>query len=270
MKASSGMMSQIKNSSLDGKAFVVVGAAGNLGPVWCSTILESGGTVIGIGLNLKADGELAKLDKLWAGKLVLFEQDISQPFNSALLSSISSLKVSGLILNAGIDSTPGMGYSDITDFDYDFWVKVLSINVAAVVTAVNTLIPHLDSEASVVFIGSMYALVSPTSSLYDHFNEGIGSIKNPAYGASKAALIAVCHQYATQFGIDGIRFNILTLGGIEGSQDNEFKNKFKSKVPLGRMGTVDEIGPALTFLLSKDSSYMTGHNLVLDGGFTKW
>jgi NAD(P)-dependent dehydrogenase (short-subunit alcohol dehydrogenase family) len=116
----------------------------------------------------------------------------------------------------------------------------------------------------------MYALVSPTSSLYDHFNDGRGSIKNPAYGASKAALIAVCNQYATQFGADGIRFNMLTLGGIEGNQDLEFKTKFNSKVPLARMGTKDEIGPALIFLLSQDSSYMTGHNLILDGGFTKW
>jgi NAD(P)-dependent dehydrogenase (short-subunit alcohol dehydrogenase family) len=116
----------------------------------------------------------------------------------------------------------------------------------------------------------MYALVSPTSSLYDHYNEGTGSIKNPAYGASKAALVAVCNQYATQFGADGIRFNILTLGGIEGDQDTEFKNKFRAKVPLARMGTTGEIGTALTFLLSNDSSYMTGHNLVLDGGFTKW
>jgi NAD(P)-dependent dehydrogenase (short-subunit alcohol dehydrogenase family) len=264
------MMSQIKNSSLNGKTFVVVGAAGNLGPIWCSAILESGGRVIGIGLNLHTDRELAQLIHLWDGKLILFEQDISQPLDSAILDSVSSLGVSGVILNAGIDSTPGMGHSDITHFDYEFWVKVLSVNVAAVVTTLNALISKLSSGASVVFIGSMYALISPNSSLYDHYNQGSGSIKNPAYGASKAALIAVCNQYATEFGANGIRFNILTLGGIEGNQDTEFKNKFRSKVPLARMGTTGEIGRALTFLLSNDSSYMTGHNLVLDGGFTKW
>jgi len=264
------MMSKVKNSKLDGKTFVVVGAAGNLGPIWCSTILESGGRVIGIGLNLHNDRELAQLIHLWDGNLILFEQDISQPLDPAILGSISSVGISGVILNAGIDSTPGMGYSSITHFDYEFWVKVLSLNVAAVVTTLNSLIPQLSSGASVVFIGSMYALVSPTSSLYDHYNEGTGSIKNPAYGASKAALVAVCNQYATQFGADGIRFNILTLGGIEGDQDAEFKNKFRAKVPLARMGTTGEIGTALTFLLSNDSSYMTGHNLVLDGGFTKW
>jgi NAD(P)-dependent dehydrogenase (short-subunit alcohol dehydrogenase family) len=116
----------------------------------------------------------------------------------------------------------------------------------------------------------MYAIVSPSPSLYSHFNSGLGSIKNPAYGASKAALISLCNQYATHFAPTGQRFNLLTLGGIAGSQDEEFKEKFNRKVPMQRMGNPDELGGALVFLLSSASSYMTGHNLILDGGFTKW
>ena len=263
-------MLQIKNSSLEGQTYVVVGPAGNLGPIWCTSILEAGGKVLGVGLNLNVDRELDRLVRLWDGNLILVEQDISLPLGQEVLDSLGEMKIAGVVLNAGIDSPPGIGFSNILDFDFQFWVKVLSINVAAVVTTLNALIPRLASNASVVFIGSMYALVAPTPTLYNHFNGGNGSIKNPAYGASKAALVAVCNQYATQFGPNGIRFNMLTLGGILGNQDTEFKEKFVSKVPLARMGSLDEIAPALTFLLSEDSSYMTGHNLVLDGGFTKW
>lgn len=255
---------------LANRTYLVVGAAGNLGPIWCSKILEDGGKVVAIGLSSKSDPELLKLRDKVGENLVLVDQDISLPPNSQLEAILNETQISGVVLNAGIDSTPGAGFSDITKFDFDFWVKVLSINVAAVVSTLNKVIPLLTNDASVVFIGSMYALVSPTPSLYSHFNSGAGSIKNPAYGASKAALISICNQYATHFGTQGIRFNLLTLGGIDGQQDIEFKRKFIEKVPLSRMGNSSELGAALTFLLSEQSSYMTGHNLVIDGGFTKW
>ena len=263
-------MSHKDSGLLTNKTYVIVGAAGNLGPVWCSEILESGGRVIAIGLDSTTSLELLKLQEYAQGDLVLVDQDISLPLDFEIESILNTTNISGIVLNAGIDSIPGAGHEDITQFDFEFWVRILTINVAAIVSTLNKLIPHLSNDASVVFIGSMYALVSPTPSLYSHYNSGSGAVKNPAYGASKAALISVCNQYATQFGLQGIRFNVLTLGGIEGQQDEEFKGKFIDKVPLARMGKSSEIGGALTFLLSAQSSYMTGHNLVLDGGFTKW
>ena len=112
--------------------------------------------------------------------------------------------------------------------------------------------------------------ISPNPDFYSHYNSGKGSVKNPAYGASKAALIAMCNQYSVEFATRLIRFNILTLGGVEGGQDGEFKKKFVSRVPQNRMVDAQEATGALKFLLTAESSYMTGHNLVLDGGYTKW
>jgi len=263
-------MSSNSEKPLAGKWFVVVGAAGKLGPIWCSTIINSGGNVIALGIDSTADLDLLKIYENKPDQILLIDQDITTELNENSIDALNSVKISGVVLNAGIDSTPGAGYSDITKFDFDFWLRILGTNVAGVVSILNQLIPLLEVESSVVFIGSMYAVVAPTPSLYSHYNSGAGSVKNPAYGASKAALISICNQYATHFGNTGFRFNLLTLGGIEGNQDDEFKTKFKEKVPLARMGQASEIGDSLIFLLSSKSSYMTGQNLILDGGYTKW
>ena len=263
-------MSNNSEKPLAGKWFVVIGAAGKLGPIWCSAIIDAGGKVIAMGINSTTDLDLLKIYKDKPDQILLIDQDITTELNQNSIDSLNSAKISGVVLNAGIDSIPGAGYSDITKFDYDFWQRILGTNVAGVASILNHLIPLLGVDSSVVFIGSMYAVVAPTPSLYSHYNSGAGSVKNPAYAASKAALISICNQYATHFGNSGIRFNLLTLGGIEGNQDDEFKAKFKAKVPLARMGQASEIGDSLIFLLSSQSSYMTGQNLILDGGYTKW
>lgn len=264
------MMSASHNSLLRGRTIVVVGPAGNLGPIWCKTILESGGTVIGLGINVTDDIELKVLGDEFPNRLRLFEHDVRGEFSAELVQYFLENKSSGIVFNAGIDSTPGSGFSKITDYDFHNWIEVLSVNVAGIAHTLNKIAYALEPDSSVIFIGSMYGVVAPNPYLYAHFNGGEGSVKNPAYGASKAALISLCNQYAIQFAHKSIRFNLLTLGGIEGEQDIEFKEKFKTLVPLQRMGGSLEIKNALRFLLSSDSSYMTGHNLILDGGFTTW
>ena len=116
----------------------------------------------------------------------------------------------------------------------------------------------------------MYGVVSPKPALYAHFNEGAGSMKNPAYSASKAALLAVTKQYATYLAPEGIRVNMLTLGGVAAGQDAQFVTKFVQHVPQGRMVPREELAGALVFLLSESALSMTGQNLIVDGGYTSW
>jgi len=116
----------------------------------------------------------------------------------------------------------------------------------------------------------LYGLVSPKPGLYSHFNDGAGSIKHPAYGASKAALVAAARQYGTHLAGRGIRVNTLTLGGVAGGQDANFVEKFKNHVPQAKMLTIEDIAGAMVFLLSDDSRGMTGQNVIVDGGFTAW
>ena len=260
-------------SRLAGKTVVVVGAGGNLGPVWVRSLLDEGASVVACGLGATDDPGLAALAKDHGSNIEIVDLDIAAPSGvdaTAVLGSRAPGSVSGLVLNAGIDSVPGTGKLALSDYSVADWQSVFDVNVFGVVSALNAVVPYLASPSSVVTLGSMYGLVSPKPSLYSHFNGGKGSMKNPAYGASKAALLEITKQYATYLAPQGVRVNMLTLGGVEAGQDPEFVSKFVAHVPQGRMVPRQELPGALTFLLSDDSLSMTGHNLVVDGGYTAW
>ena len=257
------------NSWVD-KQYVVVGAAGNLGPTWSRGLLEKGASVFGIGLNCSEDSNIHTLLSEYPDSFKIFETDITKQLSEQLVEILLLNPVDGVVVNSGIDSIPGAGKSGITNYSFDEWVRILTINVAGVANCLNQLIPFLNKKSSVVLIGSMYGIVSPQPNLYSHYMEGKGTVKNPAYGASKAALIAMCKQYSTHLADKGIRFNLLTPGGVAGEQDEEFVRKFNNQVPLSRMGEREELIPSILFLLSEDSSYITGHNLVADGGYSNW
>lgn len=263
------LISKLLNS-IQGRSFVVVGAAGNLGPAWCRAILENEGLVIGVGLNIGDDAKLQSLLSEYPSHFNVTEGDITEGLPGALTDLLAEKRIDGVVMNAGVDSVPGSGRTSIVEYSLDEWARVLTVNVAGVVNYMNQLIPHLSAKSSIVLLGSIYGLVSPRPSLYSHYNEGLGAVKNPAYGASKAALIAVCKQYATHLAHQGVRVNLLTPGGVLGSQDSTFKSKFIDHVPLGRMVTEDELVASLLFLLSEESSYITGHNLIVDGGYLEW
>lgn len=260
---------------LNGKTIVVVGAAGNLGPRWVRGLLDEGARVVGVGLGVSADGDLAQCLSDYPGQLVTGEVDITQPmslegFGSACGIVLEPRSVDGVVMSAGIDSLPGTGKQSLTDYDMAEWDRVFRVNVFGVIAVLNTLVPALANPSSVAFLGSLYGIVSPKPALYSHFNDGAGSIKHPAYGASKAALVAAGRQYATHLAPHGVRVNTLTLGGVAAGQDSDFVHKFGEHVPSGTMlAAGDVIGP-LIFLMSDDSVAMTGHNLVVDGGFTAW
>jgi len=258
-----------------GKTVLVVGAAGNLGPTWVSTLLAEGATVLGVGLGVASDKELVRLGETWGEKLRCHEVDITSDVDLAELADSLGFplvggSVHGVVMNAGIDSIPGTGETSLEDYDRTEWERLFRVNVFGVIGMMNTLIPVLANPSSVVMLGSLYGLVSPKPELYSHFNSGKGSIKHPAYGASKAALVAAARQYATHYAGSGIRVNTLTLGGVAAGQDEDFVRKFESHVPQGTMLTTNGIVGAMVFLLSDDSRGMTGHNMVVDGGFTAW
>jgi len=260
-------------SRLDGKTVVVVGAAGNLGPVWVKALLDEGAHVVGCGVGTSTDSALAAIASDVGERLLLVDLDIAQPglpgFD-AVVESMSPGSVHGVVLNAGIDSVPGTGKTTVADYSFDDWQSMFAVNVFGVVGVVNSLLPYLAKPSSVVTLGSMYGVVSPKADMYSHFNDGTGSMKNPAYGASKAALLAVTKQYGTYLAPKGIRVNMLTLGGVAAGQDPEFVAKFEGHVPQGRMVPREELPGSLVYLLSDDSLSMTGQNLIVDGGYTTW
>lgn len=260
---------------LENKTVLIVGAAGNLGPVWVQAALAEGARVIGLGLGVDSDEKLAALVHSHPDSVDLYEVDLTAGFDvnqfmEDLLRTRGISKWDGLVLNAGKDSPPGSGRAEVAEYSPEDWREVFEINVFSLVRVINEMLPFLGNPSSVVSIGSIYALVSPKPELYSHFFSGSGFCKNPAYGASKAAMLATVRQYATHLIENRVRFNTLTLGGVEGNQDEEFIRKFSSHSPQGGLIDSNALGGALIFLLSNDASHMTGHNLVVDGGYTSW
>jgi len=125
-------------------------------------------------------------------------------------------------------------------------------------------------SGSVINIGSLYASVSPDQRFYDHLPGDLPFLKSPAYGASKAAVVNMTKYFSTLWGARGVRVNTLSPGGVVGGQDEAFKQKYGSRVPLGRMAQPEDLTGPLVFLASSASSYVTGHELRVDGGFTAW
>ena len=142
----------------------------------------------------------------------------------------------------------------------DDFKEILDVNVTNVFSACRQFISTRNS-GRILNISSIYGLVSPNPKLYS------GSEKPIAYGVSKAAVIQLTKHFAAHFAPD-FQVNCLTLGGIFSSQKKEFVETYSSNVPMGRMGTLSEISPAIEFFLSEENSYTTGENIVVDGGWT--
>ncbi len=178
-----------------------------------------------------------------------------------------------LVNNAGIDQPPGPAATwRLEDIPLDVFRRTTDVNLAGAFAAAQVFGAAMvrAGRGAIVNIGSLYASVSPDQRLYEHLPADPPFLKPPAYGASKAGLINLTRYLATHWGPSGVRVNALSPGGVEGGQDPEFKRKFIARVPLGRMARAEDLGGALIFLASDASSYVTGIELRVDGGFTSW
>lgn len=263
--------------ALSGRVSLVTGALGRLGPVWCEALLDAGSTVVGLDLPATPVSPSFSTLQAKAGKrLVLLRADVRD--RDALISARTRCdaeagRVDVLVNNAGIDQPPGPGITYRLDqIPPEVFSQVLEVNVTGAFLATQIFGAGMAERGrgSVINIGSLYASVSPDARFYEHLDADPPFLKPPAYGASKAALINLTRYFATHWGPRGVRVNALSPGGVEGGQDDQFKRKFTSRVPLGRMAVARDLGGPLIFLASDASSYVTGIELRVDGGFTAW
>ena len=128
-----------------------------------------------------------------------------------------------------------------------------------------------EGRGSIVNVGSVYGLLSPDQGLYD-FRRDAGEtfFKPVGYAVSKSALLNLTRYLATYWGRSGVRVNTLTPHGIENGQPAAFVEGFASRSPLGRLMDVSEAVGAVVFLASDASTYVTGANIVVDGGWSAW
>jgi NAD(P)-dependent dehydrogenase (short-subunit alcohol dehydrogenase family) len=179
-----------------------------------------------------------------------------------------------LVNNAGIDQPPDSpgGRHHLNQLPIDQFRRMVKVNLLGTFQVIQVFGEQMAARGggSIINIGSLYASVSPDPHFYEHLAGNAPFIKSPAYGASKAGVVSLAKFFATHWAGRGIRVNTLSPGGVLAGQDEQFKAKYGARVPLRRMAQADDLKGPLVFLASAASSYVTGHELRVDGGFTAW
>lgn len=184
-----------------------------------------------------------------------------------------------LINNAGLDTQPSAPpevSGPFENFPIEIFREVVDVNLVGtfiVTQAVGARLKASGRGGSIVNVGSIYGMLSPVQDIYAYKEEqtGVPFIKPVAYSAAKSGLYNFTRYCATYWGRDGIRVNTLTPSGVSrDTQDATFQKNYTDRIPIGRMARADEYNGAAVFLASDASKYMTGSNLVVDGGWTAW
>lgn len=268
MKPGSGAASVLQTFRLDDRVALVTGGAGQLGREFSRALLEAGASVVladRIPASLKTVTE--DLSRCFPGRVRSLRLDITD--RSAVVRAFDRLKrqqgrLDVLINNAGIGI--------FTPFDRrsaDEVSRAVDINVKGTLWCSQQAAAVMKERRRggvIVNIGSVYGVVSADPRIYGDSGRNSSEI----YAGTKAAIIQMTRYLAVHLAPYGIRVNCLSPGGVFNKQSPAFVRNYCRKTPLGRMAYASDLKGALIFLSSEASAYVTGHNLLVDGGFTVW
>jgi NAD(P)-dependent dehydrogenase (short-subunit alcohol dehydrogenase family) len=272
---------------LDGRVALVTGGAGLLGRRYCEALLQAGArVVIGDLDGARAEALAAELSPANGDALGL-KQDVSD--EASVCDTVAKAverfgRLDVLVNNAALTVrggserlSPADYFAAFEDYKRDVWDRALAVNLTGMLLcaqAAGRQMLRQDPPGGVmVNISSTYGIVAPDQRVY----EGVQSpyadtgFNTPvSYAVTKTAVLGLTRYLATYWGRKNIRVNALTPHGVFDNHDDSFVQNFVYRSPLGRMARNDEYRGALLFLVSDASSYMTGANLIVDGGWTAW
>lgn len=241
---------------LTNKTIIVTGGSGLIGRSIIKNILSLNGKVINVDLvNFDGDHFFEKCDITDVKSIDKLLDKITSKFS----------KIDGLVNNA-YPRTKDWG-NKFEDIEYDSWCKNVDMQLNSMFYIIKSVVKIMKElkGGSIVNIASIYGSVGSDFTIY----EGTKDMTSPAaYSAIKGGLINFTRYLSSYFGKYSIRVNCVSPGGVYDNQDKIFIKNYSNKVPLKRMADPNEIAPAVSFLLSESSSYITGHNLIIDGGWT--
>ncbi len=264
--------------SLAGKVVLVTGGAGLLGQVFCQAFVEAGADVAIIDSNKDALNAVAsKIVRSKNQKVIAIECDITSPQSVSKMTQtvVAQLDRIDVLVNnaASKGSNLDAFFEPFESYSLQAWREVMSVNIDGlflVAQAVGNQMKKQDG-GSIIQTSSIYGLVAPDQRIYQGSEYNGRAINTPAvYSASKAAVNGLTSYLSTYWADSKIRVNTLTPGGIASGQNDEFNKKYSNRVPLGRMGEASELIGALIYLASDASSYVTGQNIIVDGGLSAW
>lgn len=243
---------------LTSQVIVLTGASGFLGTYFGQGLKAAGATVIATDITNTADLKLDVTDP---------------PSIAAALAAVAKKhgRIDVVINNAALDPK----FDQATDknaqlfenYPIDLLQKSLAVNLQGYVLVAQEAVKHMlkQDRGHIINIASIYGLVGPDQSIYPP-----GTQKPVDYAITKGGVVMLTKYLATTYGSQGIRANTYTLGGVYKNHDEAFRKKYSARTPLGRMADPNEVAGPLVFLCSNAASYITGANLVADGGWTAW
>lgn len=229
---------------IGGKNILVTGAGGFLGAHICEVLSDAGAEIYCIDKVGNPRENISQVD-------ITDEDDINQYLYS------TGVNFSGIVNNAAV-----IPKGDITPVEF---LNTMNVNVVGTRNIIQQCKDIMEANASIVNIASIYGILSPDFRIYDGDRS---SYNASAYGASKAAVVQLTKYCAAQ--LAPIRVNSVSPGGIYQNHSQEFADNYAARVPLKRMAEPKEIANVIMFLLSPLSSYITGTNIVVDGGLSVW
>lgn len=268
--------------SLKDKVAVVTGAGGLLGQSHCRALAEAGAHVVATDIEeSKVAGLCAEVRERFGVEAVAVGGDVTKAADvEALRRAVMERfgRVDVLVNNAAIDDKfvePPEGAPSSSRFEaypLDVFRRILDVNVTSVFLCSQKLGAEMAKarSGSIVNVASTYGVVAPDQRLYAPPSGPQTFFKGPAYPASKGAVLQLTRFLASYWGEAGVRVNALSPGGVENGQAEHFQAAYRARTPLGRMAGIEDYAGAVVFLSSDASSYMTGANLVVDGGWTTW
>ena len=269
--------------NLEGKTAVLTGASGFLGRTFALALLANGARVVALGRSDRLQSEAIQwANEFGAEKIAVHQIDMydTEALNTLCDQIAAEEKSLDILINNAHELGPNTGFNipegSLENASMDQWMKNLQGGVYWAVQTTQRLGIRMkqQQQGSIINIATMYATVAPRPHLY----EGTTSLNPPGYSASKAALAAFTRYTASFWGRDNVRANCISPGPFSNTEDTAGQNSVQEDSPfvqrlkgytvLNRIGRPIELCGALLFLASDASTYVTGQNLIVDGGWT--
>jgi len=275
-------MAILDKFNLKGRVAVVTGGVGLLGAEFCKTLAEAGAAVAVVDLNGDAAGKIADglVKNGYQAKAIAADITGQASVNTMVSSVLSTFgRLDVLVNSAALDpkfdpdaASKGIAPGAFEDYPLDQWNAALNVNLTGMFLVTQACVKQMivqDKKGSIINICSTYGLNGPDQRIYIKDGQRV-AYKPVYYTVTKAGVMGFTKYLAAYYAGTEIRVNALTPGGVFNDHEDYFVKNYSAKTILGRMAQKDEMNGALLFLASDASSYMTGNNLIVDGGWTAW
>jgi NAD(P)-dependent dehydrogenase (short-subunit alcohol dehydrogenase family) len=257
---------------LTDKVVIITGSSGMLGTQYAYGLSECGANVILADIDISkskiTEKQIKKKNSTdpMSIKLDLTNKESILSMTSTVIKKYSKIDV--LINNAAYQGNSKIRSSGFENLELETWNQAIDVNLTGVFLCCQSIGKQMIKQKSgnIINIASTYGLVGPDQRIYGKSGQNSAIF----YAATKSAILNLTRYLATYWEGKGIRVNTFSPGGVENNQDPNFIKRYSKKTPLGRMAKKDEYVGSIIFLASDASSYMTGSNLIVDGGWTAW